>query len=75
VWAPWADPGFNLRAPGDAVNHLLRIYVFEWMLQQGVWLPRWVPDLAYGYGYPLFNYCAPGLYYLAVAVRQFGLDV
>lgn len=25
---------------------------------------RWVPDAGYGYGYPLFNFYAPGVYYL-----------
>lgn len=30
---------------------------------------RWVPDLGYGYGYPLFNYYSPLPYYLGEAIH------
>jgi hypothetical protein len=34
--------------------------------------PRWAPDLAMGYGYPIFNYYAPLFYYVAEIPRLFG---
>ena len=33
---------------------------------------RWVPDLGYGYGYPLFIYYSPGPYYLGFLFHQLG---
>jgi len=37
---------------------------------------RWVPDMGYGYGFPLFNYYAPFVYYLgAVLSFVFGYIV
>lgn len=30
---------------------------------------RWVPDMGYGFGYPLFNYYPPGPYYLGEIFR------
>jgi hypothetical protein len=69
AWLPWLDPRQNLWEVDDAKNHLLRLYVLEWLIRHGVWYPRWVPDLFGGYGYPLFNYYAPGFYYLALLLK------
>lgn len=68
AWLPWLDPRQNLWEVHDAENHLLRLYTLRWMIEQGVWYPRWLPALYLGYGYPLFNYYAPGFYYLALAL-------
>jgi hypothetical protein len=65
AWLPWLDPALFLWNLDDAENHLLRIYVFGWLIDHGVWYPRWAPDLFMGYGFPVLNYYAPGLYYLA----------
>ena len=35
---------------------------------------RWVPDMGYGYGYPLFNYYAPFPYYLGEVFHLLGLS-
>ncbi|MBM3205770.1 hypothetical protein FJZ41_02920 [Candidatus Shapirobacteria bacterium] len=35
---------------------------------------RWVPDMGYGYGYPLFNYYPPFPYYLAEVFHLLGLS-
>jgi hypothetical protein len=43
----------------------VRLYHLGWLLERGVWYPRWVPEMFLGYGYPLFNYYAPAFYYLA----------
>ena len=43
----------------------MRLTLLDHHLQQGDWLPRWIPELFLGYGYPLFNFYGPALYYLA----------
>ncbi|EKD62165.1 MAG: hypothetical protein ACD_52C00280G0001, partial [uncultured bacterium] len=35
---------------------------------------RWVPDMGYGYGYPQFNYYAPGVYYLGEVFHLVGFQ-
>jgi len=75
AWQPFVRPDFDLWKADDGEYHLLRVYVFERAVKAGEWLPRWVPDLFVGYGYPLFNYYAPGTYYLALVPRALGLDI
>jgi hypothetical protein len=36
---------------------------------------RWVPDMGYGYGYPLFNYYPVMPYYLGEAIHTLGFDL
>src|SRR5687767_14746089 len=76
AFASWMDPQLDLLRLDDAKNHLLRLYHLNWLLERGVWYPRWVPDMFMGYGYPLFSFYAPGFYYLASLVGQvFRMDV
>jgi len=75
AWQPFVRPDFDIWRADDGEYHLLRVYVFEHAFRDGQWLPRWVPDLFLGYGYPIFNYYAPGTYYLALVLRALGLDV
>lgn len=35
---------------------------------------RWVPDMGYGYGYPQFNFYAPGVYYLGELIHLLGFQ-
>jgi uncharacterized membrane protein len=35
---------------------------------------RWVPDMGYGFGYPLFNFYPPGPYYFGQLFRIFGFQ-
>ncbi len=58
---------------GDGLNHYYRLAEFAHLLRQGVWFPRWAPDLAYGFGYPLFNYYPPLTYYLGALLHAVGL--
>jgi hypothetical protein len=42
-------------------------------LQDGVLFTRYLPDLAFGYGYPFFNYRAALSYYLTLVLHLAGL--
>jgi hypothetical protein len=44
-------------------------------VKQGILFSRWLPDLAFGYGYPLFNYRGPICHYLALGLQAIGLTV
>ena len=57
----------------DVPNHLMRLVAFDQQIRAGNFYPRWMPNLVFGYGYPLFNYYAPGAYYLAELFRLAGL--
>jgi len=43
-------------------------------LSAGQFPVRWVPDLGYGYGYPIFNFYNPLPYYFGSLFMFFGLD-
>ncbi len=43
-------------------------------MRHGLLYPRWLPDLGYGFGFPLFNYYAPLSYYLLLPLRWMGLS-
>ncbi|MFN4295096.1 MAG: 6-pyruvoyl-tetrahydropterin synthase-related protein [Thermoflexales bacterium] len=69
-------PLFSTELPrsADGRLHTYRIVLFAQHLRQGEWLPRYSPELVYGYGYPLFNYYAPLSYYLGAALHLLGLS-
>ncbi len=69
-------PLFSTELPrsADGRLHTYRIVLFAQHLRQGEWLPRYSPELVYGYGYPLFNYYAPLSYYFGAALRLLGLS-
>ena len=47
----------------DTYYHIHRLWQVHTLLDQGVLFSRWVPDLAYGFGFPLFNAHGPLPYY------------
>jgi hypothetical protein len=55
----------------DADLHIYRTQQILWSWEQGVLYPRWAPDFAFGFGYPVFNYYAPLTYYIGAAYGQF----
>jgi hypothetical protein len=65
-----AQPGLPRTA--DGYLHLLRTVEVDQSWQDGVFYPRWAPDMAFGYGYPIFNYFAPLLYLITEAVHLLG---
>jgi len=56
----------------DIGLHFFRLVELDHLVRQGLWYTRWLPDLVYGYGYPLFNFYAPLSAYLALAWRILG---
>jgi hypothetical protein len=62
---PWSD---------DGQLHLWRVVELDHCLRNGYLYPRWMPDMAYGYGFPLLNYYAPLSVYLAEGFHLLGLD-
>ncbi|MBI2617174.1 hypothetical protein HYW55_03520 [Candidatus Gottesmanbacteria bacterium] len=52
-----------------------RIYEMAKSLSFGQFPVRWVADLGYGMGYPLFNFYAPLPYYIGAAFTFLGIDL
>jgi hypothetical protein len=65
----------TLTRSADGLLHLYRLVALDQTIQQGLWFPRWLPDLAYGYGFPLFVFYAPLAYYITLLLKQLGLDM
>lgn len=59
---------------GDGLLHFYRLLELDRAVAQGVWYPRWLPDLGFGFGFPLFNYYAPLSYYLMLPGRWVGFS-
>jgi hypothetical protein len=73
IWpalAPLALDG--LAMTHDGLIHVQRLIALEAAARHGALLTRWLPDLAYGYGQPLFLYYAPLAYAPALAARLLG---
>lgn len=51
-----------------------RLYEMELCFRDGQIPCRWVPDMGYSYGYPLFNYYPPFPYYLGMIFRGLGFS-
>jgi hypothetical protein len=62
-----------LFASADGLLHLYRLVEFDQGIRGGVLYPRWAPDLLAGYGYPIFIFYAPLLYYLGEVFHLAGL--
>ncbi len=59
----------------DGAFHYFRIAAMRHALQNGTLFTRYLPDLAFGYGYPFFNYRAALSYYLALALHLTGMTL
>ena len=73
AWPLVSVPGIvNTRAGGDSPFLLLRLHELLANLRAGVVPARWMPNAAYGLGYPFFNYYASLPYYLAAGFSLAG---
>ncbi len=50
----------------DAELHIFRLAELSRLFRAGEFFPRWAPNFYYGYGYPIFNYYAPLVYYFGL---------
>jgi len=64
----------TLTRSADGLLHLYRMVALDFVIRQGVFFSRWLPDLAYGYGLPLFVFYAPLSYYVAEGLHLLGLS-
>jgi hypothetical protein len=64
----------TLTLSSDGLVHLYRLVALDHAIDQGLLFPRWMPDLAYGYGLPLFVYYPPLSYYVAELLHILGLQ-
>lgn len=55
-------------------TQVARVSQMGLMLSEKVFPVRWVPDLGYGYGYPIFNFYAPLPYYIGGVFNLIGFD-
>jgi hypothetical protein len=70
VILPLSQPG--LPGSADTPIHFYRTLEFARSWAPGVIYPRWAPDLAYGYGYPLWAFAPPLPYILPLAFHALG---
>ena len=55
-------------------TQVARVFTMQKSLLDGMFPVRWVSDLGYGYGYPIFNFYAPLAYYFGGTANLLGLD-
>ncbi|MCL4374666.1 hypothetical protein M1523_02290 [Patescibacteria group bacterium] len=56
-------------------QHIARLFLLDQGLKQGYLYPRWVDWLGFGFGYPLFNFYPPLIYYVAEAFHLLGFSL
>jgi hypothetical protein len=72
----WNGPGIvNTRGGGDSPFLFFRLHQLMANLRDGVFPARWMPDAAYGLGYPFFNFYASLPYYFAAIFNFIGFDL
>jgi hypothetical protein len=72
--ATWAlfVPGY-FGASDDV--HIAWLYEMDYLVKIGQFPPRFVPDLSFGFGYPLFNFVFPLPYYLGEIFHLVGFNL
>jgi hypothetical protein len=69
--APLAHEG--VPATGDGYLHLQRVMLLDHARSEGVWWSRWLADVAYGHGAPVFTFYAPLAYLPAHVATWLGV--
>src|ERR1035437_7787538 len=70
--APFFHAGFF---PIHDNTQAQRVFEMTKSLKDGMFPVRWVADLGFGFGYPIFNFYAPFAYYVGSAINILGLDL
>lgn len=75
ILSVWSIRPLTLRGffPMHDDTQVGRVVAMGRALQNGQFPVRWVADLGYGYGYPLFNFYAPLPYYVGGALYATGM--
>jgi hypothetical protein len=71
----WGPGIVNTRGGGDSPFLLQRLQQMLSNLEAGVFPVRWMPDAAYGLGYPFFNHYSALPFYVASLFGLLGLDL
>ena len=74
AWVSLLAPGYFLRAH-DARHSLIWLSELHQGVQSGFLWPRWAPDHAQGYGYPLFTFYAPLAFLIAEVFNLLGAGI
>jgi len=69
---PFFHPGFF---PIHDNTQVQRVFEMTKSLKDGMFPVRWVADLGFGYGYPVFNFYAPLAYYVGALINLLGFNV
>src|SRR3989344_5595057 len=69
---PFFHPGFF---PMHDDTQPSRVFEMAQSLRDGMFPVRWVKDLGYGYGYPIFNFYAPLPHYIGGLLHLVGIEV
>lgn len=67
---PLFHSGFFPMHDDEQVGRLIELHK---VVSQGQIPPRWVPDLGFGYGYPLYNFYPPLFYYVGAFFTSLGI--
>ncbi len=59
----------------DGHLHVRRVAALRYAWENGIHFSRWVPDLAFGYGYPFFVYREPGPLYAVLFPHLLGFPM
>ena len=73
AWAPLLTPAYFFEAH-DARHSVFFLVEFDQTFRDGYWWPRWSPDFAFGYGYPLFNLYPALAFYAAELLHLVGFS-
>ncbi|MGE5140353.1 MAG: 6-pyruvoyl-tetrahydropterin synthase-related protein [Rudaea sp.] len=59
----------------DARHSVYFLFEFDRVFQDGIWYPRWFPDMTFLFGYPLFNIYGPLAFYAGEFFHLLGADL
>ncbi len=71
IIAPLLQPGYPWGAH-DARHDVYFIFEYDLAVQDGIWLPSWGPDWAFGYGYPFWIVYGPLATFAGELFHHFG---
>ena len=70
----WQIEGIPVNT-GDVQVHLHRSAAIERAFEQGIYWPRWFPEVYNDLGAPVFHHYSPGLHWLVAAAHRIGIGL